>query len=387
MPAENNPVRLLAFCLLPFALLATACHHHQKGSGEKTGERVIPAYYKYFRGTAGGGEVTLQLIKYSERYEGTFEDDSTGQPLPLSGSWDSTGRLVLVTYNRYNAVDTLTGTFPQPGVFQGTMADTAGVHQPFTLQEIYPPGTCRWDVYTLDDSLALDSSRPDSPKARVQFMLLWPQKQGLSEVRRKLLEDSIVAGYTSLDSLPLDPAAILRGAEDTFFSQYRKAAQRFGGREGAMAATFNWQSQVRMSVLWNASAIVSLSFQTYSYTGGAHGLSNTSLMVFDLRTDKVLTMADLFKPGYEPMLQRVLERHLREAYDLPAGAPLNGNNGILFDKHLSLTRNFYLTGKGIGFIYNPYEVAPYVVGQIELYVPFAELVPVLKPGLWPPANP
>jgi hypothetical protein len=83
----------------------------------------------------------------------------------------------------------------------------------------------------------------------------------------------------------------------------------------------------------------------------------------------------------------VLEEHLRMAYDIPAGAPLNGEAGILFDKHLALTKNFYVTGKGVGFIYNPYEVAPYVVGEIELYVPFSEITDILKPGVYMPQTP
>src|SRR5690348_7170770 len=298
MGIEKNRITFIACCLLPAVLVVTACHHHTKNSGQRNAaERVIPAYYKNFQGTVGGRRMILQLIKYSERYEGTCVDDSTGQPFPLAGSRDSSGTLMLVTYHRYNPVDTFYGSFPQPGVFQGTMADTAGEHLPFTLQEIYPAGTLRWKVFTLQDSLALDSSA-DSPEARVQLMMLWPG-EGASGVEKKLLEDSIVANYGSGDSLLTDPVRILRRAEDTFFSQYKKAGERFGRNDkGAMATTFNWQSQIHMSVLWNASGIVSLAFQSYSYTGGAHGLSNTSLMVFDLKQDKVLSMSDLFKPGY-----------------------------------------------------------------------------------------
>jgi hypothetical protein len=391
MRLENNKGLLICGGMLMAGLLISGCHHKNKKNsdqGAKRPERVIPAYYKNFQGTVGSEKVTLQLIKYSERYEGIFLDDSTGQPLSLAGSKDSSGQLVLVSYYRYNPVDTFVGKFPQPGVFQGTFSDTAGQHAPFTLQEIYPAGTIHWNVYTLSDSLSLDSAKHSSPMARVRLMLLWPKEKSLSAGQSSLLEDSLVKNYGSLDTVLRDPAKVLRVVEDTFLTQYKKFGESLRSSDyGTMAATFNWQFNVSMQLLWNAGNIVSLAFKNYQYTGGAHGLGNTTLKVFDLKQGKVLRLKDIFKPGYEHILQQVLEEHLRMAYDIPAGAPLNGEAGILFDKHLALTKNFYVTGKGVGFIYNPYEVAPYVVGEIELYVPFSEITDILKPGVYMPQTP
>lgn len=382
----KDQFRKISVCIFFFsaALTLTGCHSGQKQNtptGGDSSEQVIKAYYKYFQGTVGTEKTILQLIKYADRYDGILIDGSSGRPLPVSGHKDSTGRLELVSYNHYNPVDTLRGEFPQPGIFQGQLSDTAGQQHPFTLQEIYPKGTIHWQVYTLSDSLSMDSSENSSPKARVQFMLLWPGTENVSQAALALLKDSIAKNYYGIDSLTLQAIPVLESARDTFFAGYTQLQQQLKKQaQTRMAASFNWESDVEMKILWNADNHISMAYEGYQYTGGAHGLSNTLLQVFDLNTAKVLTIQDIFKPGYEAQLREVLEKHLRAAYDIPEGAALNGDHGILFDPHLALTRNFYLTGKGVGFIYNPYEVAPYAVGPIELFVPFSEIEQIVRPA-------
>lgn len=362
-------------------IMAAGCHSGSNNhSGKNNSGKVVSAYYKYFQGNSGNQKIILQLIKFHNKYEGIYINDSIGKPLEATGERDSTGQLVLVTYNHYNPVDTLKGDFLQAGVFQGSEVDTSGNRRSFTFQEIYPPGTYRWLVYTLSDSLAFDSSQKNSPQARARMLLLWPVKKGMTSLQEKILTDSISQYYCGINTPLSDPEKVLQSPVDTFFTQYKnfKSTLKGSGYEG-MGATFNWDSDLDMKLLWNADSIISIAFQSYQYTGGAHGISNTLLRVFDLRSHKVVGINDVFKSGYGLTLRNVLEQALRKEYNIPDNSPLNGDNGILFDKHLALTKNFYITGKGIGFVYNPYEVAPYYVGQIELYVPFEKIKSIVQP--------
>lgn len=362
--------------LVPTALVM-GCHHQPKDQGQGQATAAHAASYRYFRGTIGSSGVVVQLIKYPDHYEGTFIQDSLGQPLPVTGKKAGGDSLELVTYDHYNAQDTFRGYFPQSGVFQGTVTDTAGMSTDFTLQEIYPPGTLHWDVYHLTDSMAFDSS--SSPRAHVRYSLLWPGKKGLTESQYRMITDSIQIALYGAKKRIAQPKAFLAGVADSFFTGYKIFSGQYRNKtKERLTATFNWESDMDMKLLWNADSIISLACQSYQYTGGAHGLTNTTLMVFDLRKNRPLRLDDLFKTGYESVLRTALENRLRLQYDLGADGPLNGRQGILFNPHLGLTDNFYVTGGGIGFLYNPYEVAPYSVGQIELYLPFAELRSILK---------
>lgn len=365
--------------VLGVLMIVAGCHGAKKQHEQrKASGTVSSTYYRYFHGIAGGREAVIQLIKYAGRYEGTFTYDSLGQPLPLSGRGGPDDSLVLVTYDHYNALDTFRGGFPQPGVFQGTVTDTAGVSSSFVMQEIYPPGTLHWQVYTLSDSLAFDTAT-GAPKARFRSVLLWPAQGGMPAGTAAVLTDSIAKRLYGADSSFRRPESLLHALADSFFTGYRALSAAYRDKnQGGVTATLNWDCTYDMQVLCNSDSLVSVSATSYQYMGGAHGITNTMLLSFDMKRGKALSLEDVFRPGFESKLQAVLEKHLREQYDLGSDAPLNGRDGMLFNPHLSLTSNFFLTTGGIGFVYNPYEVAPYSYGVIELYVPFGEIRDILR---------
>lgn len=54
-------------------------------------------------------------------------------------------------------------------------------------------------------------------------------------------------------------------------------------------------------------------------------------------------------------------------------------NGYLFEKgRFVLNDNFTLTQTGIKFLYNVYEIKPYVAGITELEIPYSDLKDILK---------
>jgi hypothetical protein len=54
-------------------------------------------------------------------------------------------------------------------------------------------------------------------------------------------------------------------------------------------------------------------------------------------------------------------------------------SNALFENSIEPTNNFCITKKGILFLYNPYEIAAYAMGEIELFIPFEELKTVVNP--------
>jgi hypothetical protein len=391
-----NSKKIFIYFLLPaFVLMLISCHSNQKqAQNEETKpESAISSYYKYFQGTIRDQKVYLHLIKYqgepaemdsggqptlSTLYRGIFIHENE-KPLTVSGEKDAGGTLTLISYIHYNPVDTFTGTFPNAHTFKGTVHDTAGHTIPFTFKENQDEGSYYWQVAALTDSLAFDSSKANGPKARVDYQVLWPGND-FSTAQKKLITDTIAKAWFGFSVALSKPDVLLQSARDSFFAQYKNAMASYKGQfTGNAGPSFNWVTMAYTDILWNADSLISLKFTRYDFTGGAHGLESVFCTVFDMSQNKALNLSDVFKPGYEIELQQILEKQLREQYDIPEGAPLNAPPaGILFNKELALTDNFYLTGNGIGFIYNPYEVAPYVVGQIELFVPFSQISDILR---------
>jgi len=140
-----------------------------------------------------------------------------------------------------------------------------------------------------------------------------------------------------------------------------------------------WQSETTGEVLLDRPDLVTVSLFTYAFTGGAHGMSVTQHMVFDTATGKQLGLVDFFTPGFESTLDKLIERRFRQMRGLSESEPLNGEKGGLFEDKIAHNDNFAITGSGIGFLYNQYDIAPYAAGQITVNLSFDDLKAILKP--------
>ena len=93
---------------------------------------------------------------------------------------------------------------------------------------------------------------------------------------------------------------------------------------------------------------------------------------------KKLKLNDIITIEGRKKLSAFLAKALRIQFKLKPTEPLTE---VLFENTIAPTENFYLTGKGIGFSYSPYEVAAYALGEINLFIPFKELETYLQPTI------
>jgi hypothetical protein len=130
-----------------------------------------------------------------------------------------------------------------------------------------------------------------------------------------------------------------------------------------------------MQVYYNTDSLLTVGYTEYSYTGGAHGMYSTQVASYDLQDLQRLKITDVLLPGYEEKVSEVLNQALRLKYGLAENEPLSA---VLFDNTILPNDNFGITAKGIFFVYAPYEIAPYVVGEIELFVAFEKISEFVK---------
>jgi hypothetical protein len=133
----------------------------------------------------------------------------------------------------------------------------------------------------------------------------------------------------------------------------------------------------KLMILFQTSKLVTLAFDNYAYTGGAHGNYGTEFKVLDLTKNKSLALADILTEGGIAKLQPKLEASFRKQFNLQPGDSLT--DGGLFENKIEPNDNICVTGSGLEFVYNPYEIGPYAMGEIELFIPFTELTEYLKP--------
>jgi len=142
--------------------------------------------------------------------------------------------------------------------------------------------------------------------------------------------------------------------------------------------SMSYQSQGSASVISQQGDLLSLRILDYDYSGGAHGNFGSTVRSFDLRTGRALTFDDIFRPGACTRLLPLLERGVRRTLGIGDNERLDTQ---LLDNAMRLTTNVCLTPGGVLFMYVPYEIAAYALGQIPVFVPLAELRPLLREGL------
>ncbi|MCI6213705.1 DUF3298 and DUF4163 domain-containing protein [Bacteroides heparinolyticus] len=113
------------------------------------------------------------------------------------------------------------------------------------------------------------------------------------------------------------------------------------------------------------------------YTGGAHGIYMATFLNMDLHTLSPVRLDDLFANDYKEALTDLLWNQLMADNKVKTRQELE-DIGYATTGELAPTENFYLTPQGITFYYNVYDIAPYVMGPIEITLPYEIMQHLLK---------
>ena len=105
--------------------------------------------------------------------------------------------------------------------------------------------------------------------------------------------------------------------------------------------------------------------------GAAHGYYFFVPFVIDLSTGCRIREEQLFRDGYEEALSALLLEYLEESENYEEGM-------LLWDEGIQPNDNFSIDENGISYYFNPYEIAAYVYGLIEVDIPAAALKPLLS---------
>jgi hypothetical protein len=93
--------------------------------------------------------------------------------------------------------------------------------------------------------------------------------------------------------------------------------------------------------------------------------------VIESDSAKQVLLTDIIKEDKRPALIEAIEDALRNLRELKSYESLM--EGGFFENSISLSENFFLAAGGLGFHWDPYEIAPYAVGPIEVILPYEKI--------------
>jgi len=177
------------------------------------------------------------------------------------------------------------------------------------------------------------------------------------------------------NTLTASPEVLIGGMKDVFFENYTNSNESLY-KEMPDGGNFSWELLKYMHIVNNEGNLLTFSILSYAFTGGAHGLETQDFFSIDLLTGKIIHLEDILKPDQENELNNLLTNKLRQMIGISGTQKLT-ESGYFVEK-VKANENFYLTGNGLGFFFNHYELAPYSFGFTDIFLTFNELEGLIK---------
>jgi hypothetical protein len=328
--------------------------------------------YHYYKGVLNRDSVTLDLVVES----GTDEKvqisgclhlrDGKGPVYLFSGLLQATDSIWnLETEEPGYQNSTALMQMSADGSLSGVFNSVRGKSQRFRLFPSNPDGIGFQSVFS-DSSYAAFGNKSE-PKARFSYHFLNPDEA-------PWLRDSLLC-FLFGDSLwelgGRNPERIFQNSARQFAENYRTEMKE-NGADTAEGVSYDFSRIFGMEVFLNTRELLSISCNEYEFYGGAHGMITSRYLSFDMKAKKRIRLQDVFVPGYQVRLKEELALAAKSRYDLKSLTDL------FFVEEIEPGENFCLLENGICFSYFPYEIAPFVAGEPNFFIPFSRISDILK---------
>lgn len=128
-----------------------------------------------------------------------------------------------------------------------------------------------------------------------------------------------------------------------------------------------FELQISGDPIYQNSQVVSLAYNWYVYEGGAHGNYAKWCSMFDKKDGSKISYARLVKD--EEKLLGIAEKVFRSQVGMAEEEDMYQLYSFKNDR-FHLSDDFIFSTEGLVFFYNPYEIAPYAAGIIEVKLPY-----------------
>jgi len=354
-------LHLCVICFLPVSVLM----------GQADNEQL---FYKRFEGDTDSISMQANIIQQAEKVRGNYEVSAQNMP---------TKTIEIDGYINKEDMAVINPMGDDQPVLNGVFVDDrfTGIWHPgkngksIELFELYPDGSMPLSISYLHSETSLVDNDPNTPTAEIELTLIYPDSTFPRADVKKRIEEVIRKHYIENEINPnSNPDSILISAEKAFFALYKEqnAAWHEGGN------SFGWMKETSMSVSYNSNNILCLEYLDYVYTGGAHGMTNLSFDVIDLKTGEKIAPGHVFNENAFDTLTSLLTAQVRLDQQIPDSIRLT-NAGYFVDT-IAPGNSIYINGSGVGFVYNQYEIAPYSTGIVNIFLRYDQLKGMIDEG-------
>jgi len=187
--------------------------------------------------------------------------------------------------------------------------------------------------------------------------------------------DSLRATVRRLLVAPIEDRGVPAASPATFMDGF---ISRWNAHRKATRSRAFWRLDRNVEVLAETLGVVSLARTDFFDFGGAHPMMTVRLVNVDADDGRTLRFADLFEDATRDSLSAALEPTLRADYGVAADSSLTAAGFAFADDRFHVNDNVAVTTDGMRWHFDPYEIAPYATGPIDLIAPFDQVRPFAR---------
>ncbi len=204
-------------------------------------------------------------------------------------------------------------------------------------------------TFPIDSVNKLDSTQMDYATYRINY----------PKFNQKNIQDFVLKSQLGEESLTPEQAA------HQFIDEYENFKKSY-------FSPSPWVHKSENKVMHLTDAYLGLKIDNYHYTGGAHGNYYTLYKHFQLQDNSEFAMEDLIKTSAFDAFLQVAEQHFWEN-ERALNQDLREDLYFFENDVFSLPNNFSFESDSLLFLYNIYEIKPYVFGQTAFKIPYQEI--------------
>lgn len=226
-------------------------------------------------------------------------------------------------------------------------------------------GGVEFDSVVIDSMVSLGKSK-DAPKCEVKLSIQYAKGDKAQQLNDTLLRSGIlVPDYFSMNNGKLDVRQVADSFVCKYLSDYVRDYGKLYQEDTEHGASYNCQYFVRTETRKGGDNVLNYIAHVYLFGGGEHGITQTIVRNFDVKTGHLYTLDDVFVSGYEAFVKEKIIDKLAEKYDVKSLDGLR-EKFIFADGNVYITDNFILDDDRLTFIYCEDEIAPHDLGEIRV---------------------
>jgi len=207
-------------------------------------------------------------------------------------------------------------------------------------------------------------------KYDVEFPTAGFPKEVLEKVRRNIRIACFGEAYADFTAPVEELAQAYRNVELQDYRTSNEELLKEMEITEAEAANLNWGFDVLGEFHAPYGDALNYWVEHYDYMGGAHGMYSMTPIVIDRTSGDVLSYEAFTEGVGRERLMALIDKHKFNGFD---DDPDIDKDQIFYVEQIEPSKTFTVGPEGLTFIYQPYDVAPYVFGVITITIPWEDL--------------